>query len=751
MRNCLKFIIICFSIGLLLIVSVYFLNKLFPENPGPDRTIIYFPSKSEYKSAWLILDELKNKKAKVSSYFHSEEAIKVLSEKKAVIEDYKNKLLVIGLSESKIDTLSLYNCYSDKKKSTICSSSEEKGGATFLFFCNDYSKVFYNKNNIVENIKYDDVEYLFILGNKRYERIDSTDLYTDAKKVIIRREKGVITQIVLLDVTKAMYKGEIIVESSKNRSVRGIWDYGSWKMVDSINKRKCMKKAPGIKSICTDPIGNYNSGFNYNWECDSSALSNKYEKTKYLDITFSNNTYEMFRLNPGDFIYMINNYRTIVKNISLPIKYNERERGIITSYAAFVARIDNNEKLLLWVKNSLRNCNKNRKETFILNYAESLWFYCTAFSIIRPLLTSFENEEIYKELYEYAAELDKIYEVTNVNNWRMKIASVLGFAGILLNNHSWVEKAVNHLDHYLDFGIKDGVCYEGNFYLAYGFRYVPILLSYFEDADLGIIDFAKDERYQQLIAILIAQISPISNFPCYEDCTREVNENLLEFISSHSKLFNKAAIKGSDVNLKILSQLCKKVGTNGLIFPYKYWFPDTRTYINDTVDPVNINYEMLKKWVPYNSLSNTGSFILKNGGLTILKNKRNTEMLSISAKPYEQTHTHMDELSIELWIKDKIWLTNPGYRGFGEEYHSYTTSTIASNTIRVNDIDQLNSHGAYFKNFCFTDNIQLITADGSNLFIHPQKSLIKNIYLYVLISFIMIFISIKLYIDLKIK
>jgi hypothetical protein len=442
---------------------------------------------------------------------------------------------------------------------------------------------------------------------------------------------------------------------------------------------------------------------------------------------------------------MINNYRSVVKGISSPEKYREKDKGMITSYAALVARIDNNEELLSWVKNSLKNINKNKRETFILNYAESLWSYCTAYSFIRPLLIPEENREIYKEIYEYALELEKIYEVTNVNNWRLKIASVLGFAGILLNNHQWIEKAVNHIDHYLDFGIKEGVCYEGNFYLSYGFRYIPLLLSYFKDIDINIIDFTKDERYQQLIAVLIAQIAPNNTFPCFEDCTRRVKKDLLEFISLHSKLFYSTAKEENDPDLIILSKLCKRVGMSTLIFPYKYWLPDTRLYINDTLSPLDIDIKYLKKWIPNSTY--TGSFILNNGGLSILRNKKNTEMLSISAKQYEQTHTHMDELSIELWIKDKVWLTNPGYNGFGEKYHSYTTSSIASNTVCINDQNQINSHGAFFQDFCFMENVQMLTADGSDLFVHPQRNLLRNCYLYVLISFIMISITIKLYID----
>jgi hypothetical protein len=754
-----SFLFIIILLLLLIAGAIAVVSKVLQNEPGPTRTVIYVPSDSLSCCIWLIIDRLIKPVKDFSACYHTSAMVSIKEKqlctdaKSAIIGESKKRLFVAALTKSNLYKEDSYDINTKKMRYSLRVSTDDNFIATlFIPFESGQMPTIQTEGN-VHTIRMQGRKFVIAVNFKQNKYIQTADISTNAKLMVeithMNKDgaKGNNADILLIDATEAKIKGMSILTSNKQKQntqsqVTGIWSCGLWHEAMPLAEAKHMRKAPGLQSVFLNPLGGYQDGNGYDWKCDSLVLDRFYSQRKEnMNLLFDDSDFEDIRKGSGTFSTMVQAYRIMSKTLANPLDYDDYERALLTATTAFIARLDSNEAALNWSKSSLATLSKNKGYRVINHRSQELWWFLYAYDMLSPLLSKIDKQHMRKELTGFASDIDKSFFLVNVNNWRVMSSTALGLAGLELQRPDWVSKAVNHLDRYLDFGIKQGVSYEGNSYFSFGFRFVPMFIAFLTRIDSSFINFYKDERYQQLLAVLIAQQSSNQDFPCYEDCDHSDKRDLNEFIAANGMGLKIAADLQNDDKLRKLAAACKFVELNSLPSLEHCWLPDAPLYIGKSLEPFPPSNSYLNRWIPVDTTSSISSFVLGIGGLAILKNGygNNGETFSISAKGYAQVHTHMDELSIELWAHDKLWLTNPGYTGFGEPNHAWTTSSKASNTLLINDKGQVNQSGAFFREACLTPNLQLVVADGSNLYKHPQRSIVGRMTCFALfIAFFLI-------------
>jgi hypothetical protein len=485
------------------------------------------------------------------------------------------------------------------------------------------------------------------------------------------------------------------------------------------------KKADGLVS---HPLGireGLDQPGNYGWRCDTGK-SASFSAAKLGKASFFLPAESLSGIRNGKDgrRKMIQAYRSITGGLNEASAFPENKLPFVVAYAAFVARVDEDARLKSWALGKLMQLDSSRLkfDSFSEIRSNNGWWYLTAYDLLSPMLTDAERAEVQAHLKSYVRPILENIPYVAVNATSLVLRTTVGLAGILLDEPHWVEMMVNHLDWYLDFGTREGIAYEGNYYLGVGFAYIPVFMGALNWADIGGPDFFADERYQTLVASLLMQVSPTWDFPCFEDCLHD--SRLDEFISTSGRGFEKA-LKPGDSSLEDLASMCKWVEAHGKVPLEHDWLPDFPLYANRSAEPVAPSFERLGKWMKGYSIG-VPAFVKVKGGSAILRNgwEPGSELFAISAKGYEQSHTHMDELSFELWALGENWISNPEYRGYGTRNHNWLTTTMASNSLTIDGHGQVNQNGGHVTRTVLAKRLQLIEASGSDLYRHPDRGIL---------------------------
>lgn len=434
----------------------------------------------------------------------------------------------------------------------------------------------------------------------------------------------------------------------------------------------------------------------------------------------------VIRADTGSWKRMVKAYRAVASYLEAPSLADEKDYAYLVAYAALLARLDDDPRARSEVVRALLALDGKPLgfDSFSEVRARQGWWYLTAFDVILPMLPAGEAELIRGRLEAYLAPILADIPYVAMNATSLLLKSTIGMAGFMLGRPDWTELMVNHLDWYLDHGVRDGIAYEGNFYLGIGFERVPAFIHALKSSGMGGVDFFLDSRFQTLIAALIAQLSPSGDFPCFEDCDHGTWLNQLIAASGRGFAALDDGLPGSP--LTGLSERCAWVEHNARI-PGQDWLPNLPLFASHPGPlPVAPTFAGLSHRAGRLPADGPQADFNPSGGSAVFRNGwgPGTEMFALSAKGYDQSHTRMDELSFELWAGGERWLGNPEYPGFGAENHARLSTTQATNSLTIDGHGQVDPKGAALRNGIAQGSIQYVEADGSRLYRHPERKIL---------------------------
>ena len=519
-------------------------------------------------------------------------------------------------------------------------------------------------------------------------------------------------------------------KSNPNSNVL-VWDEGITTAPIDTSSKIVFGKAPGLKSRPLDIKEGLADPGNYAWKCDRARLSAHFKEGQAPDSYFLPvGSVERIKSDTGSWKEMLNAYGKLKLSLKNPSLYPEDKLPFLVAYIGFMSRINQDSVLKAWTLYALSKLDTMplKVESLTEMRAHYAWWYLTAYDLLSPSLTRSQREEVQAHLRLYLKPVLASIPYLAVNATDLVLKSSVGLAGILLDEPDWVDMMVNHLDWYLDFGAPEGIAYEGNLYLGIAFNYVPAFADILNRAEIGEADFFKDERFQSLIASMIMQVSPNWDYPCFEDCIHSGALNGL--IASAGAGFSRVARATGNQRLLELASMCKWVEMNAHLPPEHAWLPDLPLYFEAPATPEEPTFPFLSAWMPeYRAKPGMAAFLKFRGGAGLLRNGwgAGSELFALSAKNYDQAHTHMDELSFELWSIGENWLSNPPYAGFGEKLHALSTMTQSSNSLTINGQSQVNPKGCRMSNGVFGKRIGYFEAEGVGLYRNPDRGVFNGI------------------------
>jgi hypothetical protein len=731
-------------IGIVLLVALYKVPQVFINTPGPKRDVVYFPKDSVNAGFWLLIDSVPKIKKQVTINYHAigtvtKQYLKGLDNRYPIIQQGNDYFLLLPLTDTNIEYDSSINFNTNRVEPWIKFNSKQNRVVSLLMPVELHKLPIICRQEKLIQIQTDSRMVRILLNANDGRNIDDGHgIQTDADYCIIEfvhsdslSNSERLNCCFLSNATWADYKDLHLMDSKKRET--GIWEEGKWTKTVKNNKSMIMKGASEHSPI---PI--------------TVSVEVKHAKgidtvkniKRHAELFFSESDIQELSRD-GSFSDMLNTYRNVAKQQLNKKRMNDNwSTACAITYTALIARIDNDSTLLQCVKKQLMQINEIYNYNQLLDRADIVWWYTYAFGIILPLLNENDIEAIRCQLAIHSEPLYKHYNNLPENAWRNVIGSSLGLAGVILNKKEWVNLIIRHLDKYLSNSIKEGICYEGNSYLSYGFRNMPFFLYCLARTDEYNVNFFDDFRYQQLIASLIAQAGPNNEFPCFEDCSHK--SEVSEIIYSSGYIFNFLDKKKGLARFENLAKMCKWVEkTTGSKYYYK-WLPDSPIYLNGTSELIKPSLQLLKPWLQSDN-NLTESYVFSLGGITVLRSgwEQNDDVFVLSAKPYKQSHIHFDELSFELWESGKNWFSNPGYPGYGAKNHNWTTQTQASNTIEIDGIGQVNESGAFIEKYSLGKRVQYVCANGVDLYKHPVNYFTFIMYFIGIIA--VLFLGISLY------
>lgn len=306
--------------------------------------------------------------------------------------------------------------------------------------------------------------------------------------------------------------------------------------------------------------------------------------------------------------------------------------------------------------------------------------YALAFDMVYNNLTVSDRIEISNLLYEHAEPLMEM-DLYPENNHRIVDAGALGAAGLALKEKTMVDKALETiLTYYYTLNPADGGSYEGYSYNAFA---MDEFLNFAVGLKrVGGYNLFNDSQILATFDFMSETLGPLGMPSLYEDCTFS------------SRLQEVLLIAAANVN-DTYPQRAQN---------YQYiWEKRQNNSQYQAISASYYNYlngggPGFRRLMCYNvnetiqaSPFQTRKEIWKESGMVFLRSEDepNGLFLSFNCKDYAQSHVHYDENSFEIWAYGAYIVNNPGYPGYGEQYHDWTIGSEASNTILIHNSEQL--------------------------------------------------------------
>ncbi len=334
-------------------------------------------------------------------------------------------------------------------------------------------------------------------------------------------------------------------------------------------------------------------------------------------------------------------------------------------------RADVVAKFLLLIHDHINRIDEDPK---YLHHGINLANYVLAWDFVEGLVSPANNTAIKGEISAYARFVGEYLPGCGDNNWELVVSSGTGLAGLKLKDASMVRATLEKTDHYLSEDVKlEGGIYEGQGYIGYAFTsHKRFLISLARFADLGFPNYFIDDRFQSVYRFSARCATPDGYFPLFEDPASETSgaQNAMVLAPYFARL---GGPRGDELAQELMWLYYKHYNSTDATSPIEHFL-----FGNHSITPREPVLEA--KVSPHPSYSGC-SYVAPESGLAMFRTgwAYNASYLAATAKTYDQSHVHKDELCFEFWANGTKQLTMPGYPGYGLEHHDWTRTTEASN------------------------------------------------------------------------
>lgn len=368
--------------------------------------------------------------------------------------------------------------------------------------------------------------------------------------------------------------------------------------------------------------------------------------------------------------------------------------GMDCAVVAFAGVLEQNLTFIMKARDVLATLD-HRQDSYrqLINRGNDVVDFATAFDCVYTAIDTASRQDIARKLESLARPLYDDMDIVSLNNWRPVMAGGLGITGLVLGNRSFVARAQEAVDFYLDECIRaNGACFEGQSYLRYAWE--NALKFCMALRNLGGYDYLNSPRMLASLNFTVFSAAPDGRPPLYEDCTG-------------STLAREAMWTCGLVPDPVL-------GGNLRWYADKtYWsFPEPYTLC-----------AYASEVAPVQPLPSTTSVAFADDDYAFLRSDWNSDALclAISSKDYVQSHVHYDENSIELWAYGQKLLSNAGYPGFKNPGHAWTVDTESSNNVIIGNQGQMDQLANGIQSAVLTTFVDLVSADAFTCYRHPYS------------------------------
>jgi len=351
------------------------------------------------------------------------------------------------------------------------------------------------------------------------------------------------------------------------------------------------------------------------------------------------------------------------------------------------------------------------------------------FDAIYNNLTTNERVQYGQNLKDYADPLAETLDITPMNNHLGDRTGAIGTIGLVLKDRDLLEKACEGAATFLNKETVDGIPIESFFYAHAGYSgFLPFVFSL---KKLDIINvFQENSPMDRFFERTVAMSSPAGIWPHYEDASDSSDHAYKLRLYSH--LTDNQALRENIVYLNEIQNRSEYTTYNFYDTHYEYW----ELFVwKDPAPPSPPENENIS-WITY------------EGGNGALRTDwtEDAVFLSMNAKTYHQSHTHLDELSYEIHAYGAWLVTNVGYPGWKRENHAFAVSSMGSNTIRLNHQDQLQETCEGFSFHAFSKEVDIVQMEGGDLYRSPYHISQNPTYYIINISLQVLFAGFSVYI-----
>ncbi|MFO8018058.1 MAG: hypothetical protein R6U96_05440 [Promethearchaeia archaeon] len=349
-----------------------------------------------------------------------------------------------------------------------------------------------------------------------------------------------------------------------------------------------------------------------------------------------------------------------------------------------------------------------------------------AYDAVYQNLTEKEQEQYAQNLKEFVVPLAEPHDITPLNNHLAVNMNSVGLVGMVTQDKDLLQIALDETETFISEETVDGIPIESFNYAHFGFQsLMPFLYAMNR---LNLVDYLKENgKVERFYERTLDMLSPTGVYPHYEDASDGARQAL--WLRSYSHLTEN-------------NKLRQKIA-------HFYHIQNQSSFIN-----VRDNYLYLELFcwqnlstAPESPPQNRLSWLSNRGGNGALRSSWNKSavFVSFNAKTYHQSHTHLDEMSYEIYAYGAMLSMNIGYPGWKKEHHADCVSTFGSNLIRLNNHDQLQETCNGFGFHAFSANVDIVTMEGGDIYRSPFSFKINPI-LYIITALLQIgFLCVAIY------
>ncbi|KII79408.1 heparinase II/III domain-containing protein [Vibrio renipiscarius] len=289
--------------------------------------------------------------------------------------------------------------------------------------------------------------------------------------------------------------------------------------------------------------------------------------------------------------------------------------------------------------------------------------FARGYDFIKDQLSFDEQAYIEQRLLREGAQFLMQHRADQLHNHEMKISATIGVIGLILNDQSLINFAVNTpygLKYQLENGVKgEGLWFEGS--IHYHYYALQALLNFEKMACKTEHSLQSEPNFHTMLAFPLKLLMNNGDFPRLNDCIAG-QEKL-----THSHLFEFAYREFNDpLFASALQNIYQRSPRN-------------------TIDALLYGVETL----PGAEQLQCQSIHAEQSGVTIMHNRQYSNMLLVKHSPYGGEHDHYDRLGLIINRNGKEILPDLGTTGYGAELHyGYYKNTATHNTLAVNQQNQ---------------------------------------------------------------